>query len=171
MPPPIRASVYASFANIHGATTRDSYPVPGIRRLPCPRRTIQNYDCPYHIILTNVKLKPRAIRSRADTPGPWPACHSALRTYGGRRGWRGNGPVASHRKGRATELRSAGHEYHPAGNSSQPQLLHDIIHFGQRPASRLASDFSRRAQAPGLPASPPVCRQKKPGCALPLPPS
>jgi hypothetical protein len=25
---------------------------------PMPRRTIQNYDCPYHIILTNVKLKP-----------------------------------------------------------------------------------------------------------------
>ncbi len=26
-----------------------------------PRRTIENYDCPYHIILTNVKTKPQRL--------------------------------------------------------------------------------------------------------------
>ncbi len=41
---------------------------------PMPRPTMQNYDCPYHIILTNVKMKAelvdqdQVLRDLGETP-------------------------------------------------------------------------------------------------------
>src|SRR5579863_126638 len=48
--------------------SRENLNQPGMMDDPMSRRTIRNYDCPYHIILTNVKTK-TAAATHGSSPG------------------------------------------------------------------------------------------------------
>jgi hypothetical protein len=112
---------------------------------------IQNYDCPYHIILTNVKTKPQ-IASPGKEGGPLAGPGDGVLEDP----WRAERMLGQrHRRHSSSRPgprhpRLAGYEDYPARDLAVPQLLQDFVDLRQWPGGGLAAKFTRGAQGQDL---------------------
>jgi len=83
-----------------------------------PRPTIQNYDCPYHIILTNVKLKAELGKRRTVISA---IGGTIRRASGGNRGGPGGAPWPGEQASKPpVTLFLAGYEHDTTRDSPLP---------------------------------------------------